>query len=388
MTIPTVHTIESFIKDTEDHSCSSYVKFIQAHPTVKQRINNFFDIRNFPKPLKKIKGVKKTVRGDVVDASDIYVGLDTQNRVGRQIDYTHVKTIITSINDEGWDYYTEQIVVEEGDFTDPETGKTYRYRLVNGHHRFIALMLLGYGTVPIVVVEFEDDYQRELFARLISNRRRSTCQSLPYSFQDAHHMLVRAQECEKVKDDIKDVVEFVKENCKDLSESMNISMRKLAEKLCAKVGVSFSQFTWNKETIESTLQEHFSGIDDNGNEFKNYSTKGKFDDNNEQGHICCPDHSANLDNLTTNYFISIVDNKENVEEIGKNVSNFYLGLQKEYKGKESIKSYQKTLESSINERFAKIAKGAKMYLNGQGGLINYKWMATDADNGEVMNELY
>ena len=29
-----------------------------------------------------------------------------------------------------------------------------------------------------------------------------------------------------------------------------------------------------------------------------------------------------------------------------------------------------------------------MYLNGQGGLINYKWMATDADNGEVMNELY
>ena len=85
---------------------------------------------------------------------------------------------------------------------------------------------------------------------------------------------------------------------------------------------------------------------------------------------------------------AIVDNKENVEEIGKNVSNFYLGLQKEYKGKECIKSYQKTLESNINERFAKIAKGATMYLNGQGGLINYKWMATDADNGEVMNELY
>ena len=103
---------------------------------------------------------------------------------------------------------------------------------------------------------------------------------------------------------------------------------------------------------------------------------------------CCPDHSANLDNLTTNYFISIVDNEEYVKEIGKNVTNLYLGLQKEYRGKESIKSYQKTLESSINERFTKIAKGATMYLNGQGGLINYKWMATDADNGEVMNELY
>ena len=59
MTIPTVHTIESFIKDTEDHSCSSYVKFIQAHPTVKQRINNFFDIRNFPKPLKRLRELKK-----------------------------------------------------------------------------------------------------------------------------------------------------------------------------------------------------------------------------------------------------------------------------------------------------------------------------------------
>ena len=38
-----------------------------------------------------------------------------------------------------------------------------------------------------------------------------------------------------------------KSKCKDLSESMNISMRKLAEKLCAKVGVSFSQFTSYEE---------------------------------------------------------------------------------------------------------------------------------------------
>jgi len=169
---------------------------------------------------------------------------------------------------------------------------------------------------------------------------------------------------------------------------MGHSVRKLAEKLCSEVGVSFSQFTWNKATIESTLAEHFSGIDDDGNNFKNYSTQGSFDDNNEQGQVCCPDHSANLDNLAVNYFTQLVDNEEQVKKVGKNVTNFYLGLQKEYKGKQTLESFKKTLESDLNDRLMKVAEGATMYLKGQGGLINFKWMATDADNGETMNELY
>ena len=276
----------------------------------------------------------------------------------------------------------------EGDFVDPETGKKYKYRLVNGHHRFIAIFLLGFVTLPVVVVEFEDDFQRELFARIVSNRSQLTTVSKPYNFQDAHHMIVKAKECGRIKDDIKDVEKFVKNYLTDLCDKMGHSVRKLAEKLCSEVGVSFSQFTWNKATIESTLAEHFSGTDDDGNYFKNYSTQGSFDDNNEQGQVCCPDHSANLDNFTINYFTQLVDNEEQVKKVGKNVTNVYLGLQKEYKGKQTLESLKKTLESDLHDRLKKVAKGATMYLNGQGGLINPKWMATDADNGETMNELY
>tara|TARA_R100000005_G_scaffold89675_1_gene60422 strand:+ start:155 stop:1321 length:1167 start_codon:yes stop_codon:yes gene_type:complete len=381
-------TIESFAKETEDHSCSAYIKFIQAHPIVKQRITDYFNENNFPKPLAKIKGVKKVIGARVVDRDQVYVGLETQNRVGEQIDNANVEVIVKSVNQEGWNYHVEQIVVEEGDFVDPETGKKYKYRLVNGHHRFIAIFLLGFVTLPVVVVEFEDDFQRELFARIVSNRSQLTTVSKPYTFQDAHHMIVKAKECGRIKDDIKDVEKFVKNYLTDLTDKMGVSVRKLAEKLCSEVGVAFSQFTWNKATIESTLAEHFSGTDDDGNYFKNYSTQGSFDDNNEQGQICCPDHSANLDNFAINYFTQLVDNEEQVKKVGKNVTNVYLGLQKEYKGKQTLESLKKTLESDLQERLKKVAKGATMYLNGQGGLINPKWMATDADNGETMNELY
>ena len=281
-------TIESFAKETEDHSCSAYIKFIQAHPVVKQRITDYFNENNFPKPLAKIKGVKKVIGARVVDRDQVYVGLETQNRVGEQIDNANVEVIVKSVNQEGWNYHVEQIVVEEGDFVDPETGKKYKYRLVNGHHRFIAIFLLGFVTLPVVVVEFEDDFQRELFARIVSNRSQLTTVSKPYTFQDAHHMIVKAKECGRIKDDIKDVEKFVKNYLTDLTDKMGVSVRKLAEKLCSEVGVSFSQFTWNKATIESTLAEHFSGTDDDGNYFKNYSTQGSFDDNNEQGQICCP----------------------------------------------------------------------------------------------------
>ena len=131
--------------------------------------------------------------------------------------------------------------------------------MVNGHHRFIAIFLLGFVTLPVVVVEFEDDFQRELFARIVSNRSQLTTVSKPYTFQDAHHMIVKAKECGRIKDDIKDVEKFVKNYLTDLTDKMGVSVRKLAEKLCSEVGVSFSQFTWNKATIESTLAEHSSG---------------------------------------------------------------------------------------------------------------------------------
>ena len=389
MTTKTKTSIETFLDSTdidESNVFCSLFDFVKLNPAVKSRISDFFDVKYFPPKPNKIKGVKKIIRQDVINISDIYISLSTQNRVGKQIDHKNVEVISHSIDTDGWDYYTEQIAVEQGNFTDPETGKKYKYRLVNGHHRLLAIFM-KYCTCPVVVVEFEDDYQRELFARITSNRARTTSVSKPYTFEDAHFMIKRAQELGRLEDDLKYVESFVKENLRDLCDRTRISARKLAEMLCSSVGIVFKQHTWTKETIESVLAEHHSGIDEDGNPYQNYAVQGNFDSNGEMGFACCPDHSANLDNLAVNYFSALVENKEDFKKHGKKVTNIFSGLQKENKSGLPLAEFKRQCEAALQDRLKLVAEGAILWYNGEGGRINHKWLACDAQT-ESLDKLY
>jgi len=389
MTTKTKTSIETFLDSAdfdENNAFCSLFNFVKLNPAVKSRISDFFDVKYFPPKSNKIKGVKKIIRQDVINISDIYISLSTQNRVGKQIDHKNVEVISRSIDTDGWDYYTEQIAVEQGNFTDPETGKKYKYRLVNGHHRLLAIFT-KYCTCPVVVVEFEDDYQRELFARITSNRARTTSVSKPYTFEDAHYMIKRAQELGRLEDDLTYVEAFVKENLRDLCDRSRISARKLAEMLCSSVGIVFKQHTWTKETIESVLAEHHSGIDDDGNPYQNYAVQGNFDSNSEMGFACCPDHSANLDNFAVNYFSALVENKEEFKKYGKKVTNIFSGLQKENKSGLPLAEFKRQCESALQDRLKLVAEGALMWYNGEGGRINHKWLACDAQT-ESLDKLY
>lgn len=389
MTTKTKNPIETFLDSNdfdENNAFCSLFDFVKLNPAVKCRIGDFFNVNYFPKKPNKIKGVKKIIRQDVVNISDIYISLSTQNRVGKQIDHKNVEVIFHSIETDGWDYYTEQIAVEEGDFTDPETGKKYKYRLVNGHHRLLAIFQ-KYCTCPVVVVEFEDDYQRELFARITSNRARTTSVSKPYTFKDAHYMIKRAQELGRLGDDLKYVESFVKENLRDLCDRTRCSARKLAEMLCSSVGITFKQHTWTKETIESVLSEHHSGVDEDGNPYQNYAVQGNFDSNGEMGFACCVDHSANLDNFAVNYFSSLVENKEDFKTHGKKITNIFSGLQKENRSGLPLDEFKRQCESKLQDRLKLVAEGALMWYNGEGGRINHKWLACDAQT-ESLDKLY
>ena len=388
-TIETILNIETILDSAtvdENNAFCSLFDFVKLNPAVKCRIGDFFNVNYFPKKPNKIKGVKKIIRQDVINISDIYISLSTQNRVGKQIDHKNVETISRSIDDDGWDYYTEQIAVEEGDFTDPETGKKYKYRLVNGHHRLLAIFM-KYCTCPVVVVEFEDDYQRELFARITSNRSRTTCVSKPYTFQDAHYMIKRAQELGRLENELKDVESFVKENLRDLCERKDLSARKVAEMLCSSVGIVFKQHTWTKKTMESVLAEHHSGIDDNGNPYRNYAVQGNFDSNGEMGFACCVDHSSNLDNFSVNYFKALVANEQEFKKNGKKVTNVFSGFQRENESGLPLDEFKRQCESALQKRLKEVAEGAILWYNGEGGRINHKWLACDAET-ESLDKFY
>ena len=168
------------------------------------RIKNWIDSANFVKFREYKKGIKSRGHHKVL-CREVFVGIskehgiNTQNRL-EQILWSNVKKISESIDDIGYEFSSYPIVVKTvRDLTNGESdtitinGIEYKYIIISGHDRFYA-MVEKYVERPVLIAEWENEDEENLFASILSNDKSPIDDLEPYSFDTAKNHVLRLQE--------------------------------------------------------------------------------------------------------------------------------------------------------------------------------------------------
>ena len=80
-------------------------------------------------------------------------------------------------------------------------------------------------------------------------------------------------------------------------------------------------------------------------------------------------------------------NEQEFKKHGKKVTNIFSGFQRENESGLPLDEFKRQCESALQKRLKEVAEGAILWYNGEGGRINHKWLACDAQT-ESLDKLY